>query len=388
MNSFVSYKVNTHTNLPQFNPEPFHQTRRYSDFLWLHEQLLKSHPGVIIPPIPEKKFIGSFDAEFVEARMRALERFLQRVASHPILRQNQDFKAFLEEPPESFNRIKEAAKNNGSGAGGASGIWQWATGGSGSRTNGNDGYASRIAIELLEDTRQPNQYDIAVDEARKYIDGFEVQIQNVHRHALGLVKRNKDMSKNLLEFGIAFTSLSQSESDNLRHALNSFGESGDKHAGFASKEADDTMKRFEEPINDYVRLCKAVRQALDVQVSYRNHYDQMLADLRSKKAHYNKLQSSENSSSKSVEQAFASMNEANEKARQSQKEYESISRIVVGEIERFKREKLEEFKRIVLGFVESQIEYNHKVEAAWRAVLPELKHLSAALKDQSNRATS
>lgn len=374
--------------MPQFNQEPFHQTRRYSDFLWLHEQLLKSHPGVIIPPIPEKKFIGSFDAEFVEARMRALERFLQRIAAHPILRQNQDFKAFLEEPLEPFNRIKEASKNSSStlGSGSASGIWQWATGSSGNRSTNSDIYSARN--ELLEDTRQPNQYDIAVDEARKYIDGFEVQIQNVHKHAVGLVKRNKDMSKNLLEFGIAFTSLSQSESDNLRHALNSFGESGDKHAGFASKEADDTMKKFEEPINDYVRLCKAVRQALDVQVSCRNHYDQMLSDLRAKKAHYNKLQSSENSSSKSIEQALASLNETNDKARQSQKEYESISRIVINEIERFKREKLEEFKKLVLGFVESQIEYNHKVEAAWRAVLPELKHLSAALKEQGNRATS
>lgn len=28
--------------------------RRYSDFLWLHDQLAQKHPSCVVPPMPEK----------------------------------------------------------------------------------------------------------------------------------------------------------------------------------------------------------------------------------------------------------------------------------------------------------------------------------------------
>ena len=55
----------------------------------------------IVPPVPEKHAIGRFQDEFVENRRGALERFLRRIASHPILAGEADFRLFLES--ETFN---------------------------------------------------------------------------------------------------------------------------------------------------------------------------------------------------------------------------------------------------------------------------------------------
>jgi sorting nexin-1/2 len=32
--------------------------RRFSDFVWLHEQLAERNKGIVIPPLPEKSAVG------------------------------------------------------------------------------------------------------------------------------------------------------------------------------------------------------------------------------------------------------------------------------------------------------------------------------------------
>lgn len=59
--------------------------RRFKHFTWLHEQLCRIYPHFLIPPLPGKQVSGRFEDEFVERRRRALERFLDRVAKHPVL---------------------------------------------------------------------------------------------------------------------------------------------------------------------------------------------------------------------------------------------------------------------------------------------------------------
>jgi len=69
--------------------------RRYNHFLWLRQLLWKDHRGIIVPPLPEKKNFGRFDASFVERRRRRLEQFLNRLAIHPYLKEANAFHVFL-----------------------------------------------------------------------------------------------------------------------------------------------------------------------------------------------------------------------------------------------------------------------------------------------------
>ena len=59
--------------------------RRFSDFEWLHRELIAMHgKDWLVPPLPQKRFLGRFSPEFLDARMRALERFLEYVCTHPV----------------------------------------------------------------------------------------------------------------------------------------------------------------------------------------------------------------------------------------------------------------------------------------------------------------
>lgn len=60
MSSYVAYKILTKTNMPIFQKQNFTVSRRFSDFLGLHEKLSEKYlkTGRIIPPAPEKSVIG------------------------------------------------------------------------------------------------------------------------------------------------------------------------------------------------------------------------------------------------------------------------------------------------------------------------------------------
>jgi len=87
--------------------------RRFSDFLWIHDQLTKKHPACVVPPMPEKALTGNFSPELMMFRSRELTRFLQRVSGHPVLSADDDFEFFLMAPWDDFtarrnNTVKES----------------------------------------------------------------------------------------------------------------------------------------------------------------------------------------------------------------------------------------------------------------------------------------
>ncbi|KAG0338679.1 hypothetical protein BG000_003615 [Podila horticola] len=69
--------------------------RRYSQFEWLYERLLNKFGALILPPLPEKQYTGRFSEEFIERRRRALERFLNRLVRHPVIRYSDLLTHFL-----------------------------------------------------------------------------------------------------------------------------------------------------------------------------------------------------------------------------------------------------------------------------------------------------
>ncbi|KAK5876788.1 hypothetical protein CesoFtcFv8_026106 [Champsocephalus esox] len=87
------------------NPAPDSLWRRYSEFELLRNYLLVSFPYIVVPPLPEKRaeFVwhklsaDNMDPDFVERRRVGLENFLLRVASHPVLSNDEILHHFLTE---------------------------------------------------------------------------------------------------------------------------------------------------------------------------------------------------------------------------------------------------------------------------------------------------
>ena len=80
LKSYIIYTVSTETTNEDYRYSSFQVTRRYSDFLWLHDVLSDEFKHLVIPPIPEKSTTSQFDLEFVELRRRALQIFINKVA--------------------------------------------------------------------------------------------------------------------------------------------------------------------------------------------------------------------------------------------------------------------------------------------------------------------
>ncbi|WRT68941.1 uncharacterized protein IL334_005923 [Kwoniella shivajii] len=81
-------------------------SRRYSDFVWLLDCLIKRYPFRLLPALPPKR-IGA-DATFLESRRKALRRFINFVVNHPVLKDDGALNVFLTEP--SFESWRKRTK--------------------------------------------------------------------------------------------------------------------------------------------------------------------------------------------------------------------------------------------------------------------------------------
>ncbi|KAL3906430.1 MAG: hypothetical protein SGILL_009275, partial [Bacillariaceae sp.] len=72
--------------------------RRFSDFQWLHSRLRTEFPGAIVPFLPHSRALKAstkFSPEFVEARRRDLQVFLQHVVDHEELARAPSISPFM-----------------------------------------------------------------------------------------------------------------------------------------------------------------------------------------------------------------------------------------------------------------------------------------------------
>ena len=110
----AAYSLLPQTNCPGYKHSSFSVSRRYSDFLWLYNQLVERYPGAIIQPLPGKQNLGlcvvpisylfwlscsktgRFAEDFVESRRAGLEKFLRKTVSHSLFQQDADLRLFLE----------------------------------------------------------------------------------------------------------------------------------------------------------------------------------------------------------------------------------------------------------------------------------------------------
>lgn len=91
---------------------PMSVVRRYSDFVWLQDVLLKRYPFRLIPELPPKK-IGSqkLDPIFLNKRRLGLIRFINHVVRHPVLNKDDLLLTFLTVPTDISNWRKQTKDN-------------------------------------------------------------------------------------------------------------------------------------------------------------------------------------------------------------------------------------------------------------------------------------
>jgi sorting nexin-1/2 len=406
------------------NPEDVFQNsahtavlRRYSDFVWLHERLSKERAGAILPPLPEKQAVSRFSSSFIEERRVQLERFLRRVAVHPELYDAGCLDTFLRADDMTFGIAKNMKKGMGGHHGDATSMMMStnmnmsmsaSAMGNGMGNGNGSPYAGSQHISMNIPTAPAPKKDgikkwfaeaktsISGDLVRspdddlfveidRYIDGLEKQMKNVQSQASGLVKKGKDIANGLFEFGLAFNILGQSEADDLGQALSQMGSAADELSAVSMDHAEKEMAQFEEPLRDYLKTIYAVKAALQKRNDRRLTLTTCMSEVNTKRANLAKLRATPGAEAKAYG-AEMSLKRGEAAADASRDEFATVSQRVLREVDRFKREKGDEMRRVVLDYINLQIAYNQKMEQVWADLLPKLEQVQTANSHSSGSA--
>ncbi|XP_076012200.1 sorting nexin-1-like [Genypterus blacodes] len=364
MNAYVAFKVSTWTSLPMFRSKNFSVRRRFSDFLGLYEKMSvkQSLTGCIIPPPPEKSVMGMTkvkvgmddpsSVEFLERRRAALERYLQRVVSHPSLLQDPDVREFLEreELPRAVNT--QAL----SGAGFLKMI------------NKASDAVNKITIKM-------NESDTWFEDKFQEVESEEQQLRKLHAVVESLVNHRKELCGSTAVFAKSMAMLGNSEDNTaLSRALSQLADVEDKMEQLHQEQAASDFYIFAELLADYIRLLGAVRGCFDQRARAWQRWQDAQSTLQKKRESEAKLLWA-NKPDK-LQQAKDDINEWEARVTQYERDFDRIAMTVRKEVLRFERDKAKDFKRHIIKYLESMLQSQQRLVKFWEAFLPEAKAIA------------
>ena len=99
--SFINYTVET-------QPFGFRTKKRFSDFLWLRKTLGTMYSNCVIPPLCKKNYVDRFNETLINKRMRSIEKFINGLLIHPLIKNSQILFDFLSVENEAeFHKKKK-----------------------------------------------------------------------------------------------------------------------------------------------------------------------------------------------------------------------------------------------------------------------------------------
>ncbi|XP_007546876.1 sorting nexin-1a [Poecilia formosa] len=364
MNAYMAYKVSTQTSLPMFRSKTFTVRRRFSDFLGLYEKLSEKHGpnGLIVPPPPEKNLLGmtkmkvgkedSSSADFLERRRGALERYLQRVVTHPMLLQDPDVREFLEK--EELPRAVSTQALSGAGF-------------LKMLTKATDA-VSKMTIKM-------NESDVWFEEKLQEVESADQQFRKLHALVESLVVHRKELSLNTASFAKSAAMLGSAEDNTaLSRALSQLAEVEDKMEQLHQDQAANDTFSFAEMIADFIRLLGAVRGTFDQRMKAWQRWQDAQAMLQKKRELEAKLLWA-NKPDK-LQLAKEEIAEWEAKVTQYERDFERVSATVRKEVVRFEKEKTKNFKRQIIVYLESLLQSQQQLIKYWEAFLPEAKAIA------------
>ncbi|XP_038625979.1 sorting nexin-2 isoform X2 [Tachyglossus aculeatus] len=364
MNAYMAYRVTTRTSLSMFSKNEFSVKRRFSDFLGLHSKLATKylHVGYIVPPAPEKSIVGmtkvkvgkedSSSTEFVERRRAALERYLQRTVKHPTLLQDPDLRQFLEssELPRAVNT--QAL----SGAG----ILRM---------------VNKAADAVNKMTIKMNESDAWFEEKQQQFENLDQQLKKLHASVEALVCHRKELSANTAAFAKSAAMLGSSEDHTaLSRALSQLAEVEEKIDQLHQEQAFADFYVFSELLSDYIRLIAAVKGVFDHRMKCWQKWQDAQVTLLKKRETEAKMQLA-NKPDK-LQQAKDEIKEWEAKVHQGERDFEQISKTIRKEVGRFEKERVKDFKIVIIKYLESLVQTQQQLIKYWEAFLPEAKAIA------------
>ncbi|KAL2269103.1 hypothetical protein VTJ83DRAFT_3949 [Remersonia thermophila] len=350
--SHIVYSVRTKTTSKAYKQPEFEVRRRYRDFLWLYNTLHANNPGVVVPPPPEKQAVGRFESNFVESRRAALEKMLNKIAAHPTLQLDADLKLFLES--EAFNvdvKHKERKEPNLGESKSVLGSLGFGVGGGNKFVEHDDWFHDR----------------------RVYLDALENQLKALYKAMESMVAQRKAMAEAAADFSASLHALSTVElSPTLSGPLDALSELQLTIRDVYERQAQQDILTFGIIIDEYIRLIGSVKQAFQQRQKAFHSWHAAESELAKRKAAQDKLLRQGRSQQDRLNQVNAEVMDAERKVHQTRLLFEDMGRLMRAELDRFEKEKVEDFKSGVETFLESAVEAQKELIEKWETFLMQL----------------
>ncbi|WOK96454.1 hypothetical protein Cni_G05161 [Canna indica] len=359
--AYISYRVITKTNLPEFQGPEKIVIRRYSDFVWLHDRLAEKYKGIFIPPLPEKSAVEKFrfSVEFIEMRRQALDIFINRIASHPELKRSEDLRIFLQEDEETMDRARSLE----------TGIFKKPS----DLIQIFKDVQSKVSDVVLGKEKPVEETDPEYEKLKHYIFGLEEHLAETQKQAFRLVKRHRELSQSLADFGKAIKLLGVCEGDTLGKVFSELGSKSELLSIKLQKEAHNLLMNFEEPIKDYVRAVQSIKVTFaDRANAFRQHCE-LAETTKLKEINLEKLNIMRSDKAREAEIEYRELKAESEQAT---RKFETIVRLMNEEIVRFQDQKTADMGLAFHQFAKGQAKLANDIADAWRSVLPKIEACS------------
>ncbi|KAK2736043.1 sorting nexin 3 [Colletotrichum kahawae] len=350
--SHIVYSVRTKTSSKAYKQPEFEVKRRYRDFLWLYNTLHGNNPGVVVPPPPEKQAVGRFESNFVEGRRAALEKMLNKTAAHPTLQHDADLKLFLES--ESFNvDVKHKERRE-------------------PLPTESKGVLGSLGISVGSSSKFVEQDDWFHDR-KVYLDALENQLKALLKAMETMVGQRKMMAEAAGDFSASLHALSTVElSPSLSGPLDALSELQLTIRDVYDRQAQQDVLTFGIIIEEYIRLIGSVKQAFGQRQKAFYAWHSAESEMQKKKNTQDKLLRQGKSQQDRLNQVSAEVADAERKVHQARLLFEDMGRLMRAELDRFEREKVEDFKSGVETFLESAVEAQKELIEKWETFLMQL----------------
>lgn len=234
---------------------------------------------------------------------------------------------------------------------------------------------NKAADAVNKMTIKMNESDAWFEEKQLQFENLDVQLRKLHASVESLVCHRKELSINTAAFAKSTAMLGNSEDHTaLSRALSQLAEVEEKMDQLHQEQAYADFYLFAELLGDYVRLLTAVKGVFDQRMKTWGKWQDAQVMLQRKREAEAKLQYA-NKPDK-LQQAKEEIKEWESKVQQGERDFEQISKNIRRELGRFEKDRVKDFKVVILKYLESLVHTQQQLIKYWEAFLPEAKAIA------------
>ncbi|KAJ1401150.1 Sorting nexin Vps5-like, C-terminal [Sesbania bispinosa] len=381
-NTYHTYLITTRTNIPEFGGpgSEFSVRRRFREVVTLSERLSETYRGYVIPVRPEKSTVERQvmqKGEFVEQRRVALEKYLRKLGSHPVIGKSEELRVFLEVKGKlPLAKTTDVASR---------------------MLDGAPAKAGRDLLRMFKELKQSVANDwgaakpLVVEEDKDFMEKkdklmeFEHQLSDVSQQAESLVKCQQDMGETMGELGLAFVKLTKFETEEALFDSQNVRATDMRNVATAAVKASrlyrelntQTIKHLDK-LHEYLGTMLAINNAFSDRSSALLTVQTLSSELASLHSRIEKLEVASSKIFGGDKSRMRKIEELKEAVRVTEnakicadREYERMKENNRSELERIDRERHNDFQSMLRGFVVNQTGYAEKMAAVWEKLAEE-----------------